>query len=158
MGPHKLGMTDKGSTDKRSGREGPVPAHPTPCTWEWIGVGCAIGIDHFRQGDSRLVALLDAGEVVLHPWSIGELALGNLANRDETLRLLGDLPQAPIVPAPDILRLVDEARLHGLGIGDVDVQLLASTRSIDGAELWARDRRLLAAAKRLQIAFESATA
>lgn len=83
-----------------------------------------------------------------------EIALGNLGNREETLRLLRDMPQAAVVPDRDVLRLIDEMSLHGAGIGYVDVQVLAAVLALDGTELWTRDRRLLSAAGRLQIAYE----
>lgn len=119
-----------------------------------ILVDMSVWIDHFRQTDPLLFSLLDAGQVLAHPWSIGELALGNLRNRTETLRLLRRLPSAPVMPFADVLQMIDDYRLHGLGIGYVDAQLLAATRFTRDASVWTRDRRLLAAAQGIGIAYE----
>ena len=59
-----------------------------------ILVDTSVWIDHLRSGDERLADLLNRSQVVIHPFVIGELACGNLRNRDEVLRLLNDLPQA----------------------------------------------------------------
>jgi hypothetical protein len=44
--------------------------------------------------------------------------------------------------------------LAGLGIGYVDVHLLASTRLTAGSSLWTRDKRLSSVAERLGVATE----
>jgi len=46
-----------------------------------ILVDTPIWIDHLRQRDERLTRLLNQGQVLSHPFVIGELALGNLQNR-----------------------------------------------------------------------------
>lgn len=38
----------------------------------------SIWIDHLRQGDEHLSELLGMGQVLAHPYVVGELALGNL--------------------------------------------------------------------------------
>jgi predicted nucleic acid-binding protein len=43
-----------------------------------ILVDTSVWIEHLRAGSGRLAALLNKGEVLLHPFVIGELALGNL--------------------------------------------------------------------------------
>ena len=40
----------------------------------------SIWIDHLRRGDPGLIALLNAESVVMHPWVLGEIALGTLAH------------------------------------------------------------------------------
>lgn len=107
----------------------------------------AVWIDHFRDGDSQLIELLDRGAVLAHPWVTVELALGHLRGRAEILRLLDDLPQASVASAAELLALVEHHELYGLGF--VDAQLLAATLLTDDAALWTRDRRLDAAAQRL---------
>lgn len=114
-----------------------------------ILVDTAVWIDHFRDGGSSLAGLLERGEVLAHPWVTGELALGQLRGRAEILRLLGQLPQATVATAAELLAFVERHELFGLGIGYVDAQLLAGTRLTDDARLWTRDRRLRAAAERL---------
>jgi predicted nucleic acid-binding protein len=45
----------------------------------------SVWVDHLRASDKALVALLDAGMVLAHPFVIGELALGNLRQREIVL-------------------------------------------------------------------------
>lgn len=115
-------------------------------------VDTSVWIDHLRAGDSELVGLLNAGEVLAHPWVTGELALGQMANRQEVLGLVDSLPQALVATAPEVLKLIETHRLFGLGVGYVDAHLLASTLLTAEATLWTRDQRLNAAASRLGVA------
>lgn len=80
---------------------------------------------------------------------MGELALGHLVRRSEVIGLLLALPGATVATPEEILVLVEHHKLHGIGIGYVDAQLLASTALTDGAQLWTADRRLEAAAIRV---------
>ncbi|MGI8983083.1 MAG: VapC toxin family PIN domain ribonuclease [Acidimicrobiales bacterium] len=96
-----------------------------------------------------MARLLDDGLVLGHPWVAGELALGHLVRRSEVIGLLGSLPRAMVATPEEILALVEHHQLHGIGIGYVDAQLLASTALTDGATLWTADRRLEAAAVRV---------
>jgi predicted nucleic acid-binding protein len=117
-----------------------------------ILVDTSVWIEHLRAGEERLTALLDAGEVLAHPFVIGELALGNLRGRDAFLRDLGDLPQAAVVADEEVLGFIEDQALFGRGIGYVDAHLLAAARLTAGARLWTRDRNLLAVAARLDLA------
>ncbi len=118
-----------------------------------ILVDTTVWIDHFRDGDPLLVRHLERGEVLAHPWVTGELALGHLRNRAETLRLLSHLPQATVATAAELLAFIERQELFGLGVGYVDAQLIAATRLTDHARLWTSDRRLRTAAERLSAAY-----
>ncbi len=96
--------------------------------------------------------LLELGQVLGHPWVTGELAVGQLRQREEVLGLLSALPTAEVVTSPEMLRFIDRFRLKGRGVGLVDVQLLAATRLTVDARLWTRDRRLGAFATELGLA------
>lgn len=111
-----------------------------------ILVDTSIWVDHLRTGRPALADLLERGMVLGHPWVTGELALGGLPPRGEVLRLLASLPQATVATGDEVLAFIDDHRLHGLGIGFVDAQLLAATRLTPGARLWTGDRRLRDAA------------
>lgn len=119
-----------------------------------ILVDTSIWIDHLRAGHSTLAGLLERGLVLTHPWVVGELALGHLSYRGEVVGLLTSLPQAAVATTDEILTLVERHQLYGLGIGYVDVQLLAATRLTPDAELWTDDKRLVAAASRLGCAVD----
>lgn len=99
-----------------------------------------------------LAALLEARQVLMHPFVLGEIALGNLRRRTQTLTDLGDLPQAPVANHGELLRFVERHTLSGSGIGYVDAHLLASTLLEPSTRLWTRDKRLRAAAERLAVA------
>lgn len=83
---------------------------------------------------------------------LGELALGNLKSRREILRLVRDLPRAAVATDVETMAFIEEHLLYGTGIGFVDAQLLASTRLTPGARLWSTDKKLVAAAVRLNVA------
>ena len=117
-----------------------------------ILVDTSIWIDHLRQRDERLSGLLNQGQVLAHPFVIGELALGNLQNRGAILAALQDLPQTPVATDGEALGFIQENFLYGMGIGYIDAHLLAAVRLMPGAMLWTRDKRLLAAATKLGLA------
>jgi predicted nucleic acid-binding protein len=97
-------------------------------------------------------ALLFNKEVLIHPFVIGELAVGNLRPRDEMLALLQALPITGVVADDEVLELISQHRLFGRGIGYVDAHLLAAARLATGTMLWALDRRLHDAANELGLA------
>jgi predicted nucleic acid-binding protein len=112
----------------------------------------SVWVDHLRAGDAALARLLDHGEVLIHPFVIGELALGNLRQREAVLDALGNLPQATVATDSEVLRFIADHDLAGHGIGYVDAHLLAAVRLTSAALLWTRDKHLLAAARRLGLA------
>lgn len=118
-----------------------------------ILVDTSVWVEHLRSGNATLADGLDAGDVLVHPHVIGELACGNLKNRKEVLDLLGHLPFAPIASDAEALALIARRTLMGRGIGYVDVHLLASTILAAGARLLTLDRRLRAAATALGVGF-----
>jgi predicted nucleic acid-binding protein len=117
-----------------------------------ILVDTSVWVDHLRGGDEGLASLLDGGEVLSHPFVIGELALGHLRQRDLVVTSLQDLPKAQVATDDEVLRFIGERRLFGLGIGYVDAHLLAAALLTAGAALWTRDARLLGAARQLGLA------
>jgi predicted nucleic acid-binding protein len=112
----------------------------------------SIWIDHFRRVDARLAGLLDHGDIVIHPFVIGELLLGSVSKVSAMLNNLNRLPKATIASNDEVLGLIVRRKLSGLGIGYVDAHLLASTMLTAEASIWTRDKRLLAAAKSLKLA------
>ena len=114
-----------------------------------ILVDTSLWVDHLRKGDARLAALLERGAVVMHPFIIGEIACGSLADRRNVLELLQDLPTAVVAVGAEVLGFIERHALHGKGIGYIDVHLLASVALTAGCSLWTRDRRLREAAELL---------
>jgi predicted nucleic acid-binding protein len=117
-----------------------------------ILVDTSIWIEHLRSASAILTKLLVDGEVLGHPFVLGELALGNLRQRDEIMLVLRRLPQAISASHQEVLQFVDREALFGRGIGYVDAHLLAAARLTVGTRLWTRDRRLQAVAVQLDMA------
>ena len=117
-----------------------------------ILVDSSIWIDYLRSGDVALARLLEESSVLTHPFILGELALGNLRQREQILDDLQTLPE--IIPATDdeVMHFINTNRLYGKGIGYVDAHLLASVRLVPGSRIWTRDKRLDALAREMNIA------
>jgi predicted nucleic acid-binding protein len=102
-----------------------------------------------------LAGLLDSGMVLMHPFVVGELALGNLRQRETVLNALSGLPCASIATDTEVLHFIGQHTLFARGIGYVDVHLLAGARLTTGALLWTKDKRLHDVAAQLSLAFTS---
>ena len=116
-----------------------------------ILVDTSVWVDHLRVGDADMQRALDAAEVFIHPYVIGEIALGQLPRRALILDLLATLPVVPVVSTKECLTFVERHHLFGRGIGYVDVHLLASAALAHETRLWTRDRRLFDAAAALGV-------
>ena len=117
-----------------------------------ILIDTSVWIDHLRSGDRTLAELLNAGQVLTHPFVIGELALGHLRQRQLIRETLVDLPSAIVASDEEVLGFIGQGSLFESGIGYVDAHLLASTRLTADATLWTRDKHLRFAADRLALA------
>lgn len=107
-------------------------------------VDTSVWIDFWRGARAvvDLARSLEEGEVLLHPWVFGEIALGNLGSRRPAiLRDLSLLPVAPVASHAEVMSLIDRCSLAGSGLGWVDAHLLAAAR-IASADLWTNDQRL----------------
>ena len=115
-----------------------------------ILVDTSVWIDHLRLGSERLKSLLQDDQVLCHPFVIGELACGNLHNRNEIIHLLEALPGAPVADHSEVLHLINAQRLYGRGLGWIDAHLLTSAL-LAGCELWTLDRLLHTLADRVDL-------
>jgi predicted nucleic acid-binding protein len=91
-------------------------------------------------------------DIICHPFIIGELACGNLRNRKEILSLLHSLPKATVLEHDEILYFIESKKLMGIGIGLIDVHLLASAY-LTHSPLWTIDKKLLNASGALGISY-----
>jgi predicted nucleic acid-binding protein len=121
-----------------------------------ILVDSSVWIAHLRKGDVRLASMLEGGEVLMHPFILGELACGNLGNRAAVLSLLENLPEAPVATDAEALAFIHRHALMGKGIGYIDVHLLAAIALAGQATLWTLDKRLAAVGETLGFAYISA--
>lgn len=110
----------------------------------------SVWVHHIREPSVDFLQHLNADQVLMHSWVVGELALGNLPRRSVFLGYLNALP--PLVEARDeeVMEMIEVNRLHGSGIGWVDAHLVASAR-LSNAGLWTRDKRLFTVAQRLGV-------
>jgi predicted nucleic acid-binding protein len=115
-----------------------------------ILVDTSVWVDHLRRGNARLERLLNDALVLVHPFVVGELALGGLKKRSEILGLLEEMPQAEAASHAEVLEFVDRHSLAGSGVGWIDVHLLVSA-ALSSVSLWTLDRRLASAASRLAL-------
>jgi predicted nucleic acid-binding protein len=102
----------------------------------------SIWIDHFRSGDEELRHRLEQRQIVIHPFIIAELALGNLKERHKTLALLDLLPPLRMAQLTEVRLTIEARKLHSRGIGLIDAHLIASVLINPPTLLWTRDKPL----------------
>jgi len=89
----------------------------------------------------------------MHPFVLGELSCGNLANRAELLQLLAALPQILVATDAEVQYFIEQRSLMGKGIGYIDAHLMSAV-ALDGtAKIWTRDKRLHKVARKLSLAW-----
>ena len=101
---------------------------------------------------AELDRLLGRDEVSGHDFVYGELLIGDKGGRKELLANYERMDQAPVVPHRDVVAFVRDRKLHGRGIGWIDVHLLASAL-VGRVRLWTADPALATLAKQLEIAY-----
>lgn len=114
-------------------------------------VDTSIWISHFRTNHQYLSELLEADEVLIHDFIIGELACGHLKNRRAILKLLDSLPRIKNASHEEVLYLIEQQKLMGLGLGIVDFHLLTCAK-ISQTKLFTADKTLQKTANLLNIA------
>lgn len=117
-----------------------------------ILVDTSVWVSHFRKTSSQLRSLLTEGKVLSHEFVMGELACGSFNNRREILALLKTLPKAVAAEHEEILQFIDNHKIMNLGIGLIDVHLLASSK-LTKAPLWTLDKKLQKVAEKLHTAY-----
>jgi predicted nucleic acid-binding protein len=115
-------------------------------------VDTSVWVAHLQGGKAGLEPLLNDGDVICHPFIIGELACGNLKSRSELLSLLQSLPMASHVEHDEVMQFMENHRLMGKGLGYVDIHLLASAL-LSKTLLWTYDKKLNEAASKLGLKF-----
>ena len=103
---------------------------------------------------SELERLLAVDEVAGHELVYGELLIGDRGGRTKLLAGYEKMHQSSLVPHGDVVAFVRTRRLHGRGVGWIDVHLLASA-IVGRLQLWTADQSLAALARELGVAWES---
>jgi len=117
-----------------------------------ILVDTSVWVSYLRTDDIHLRDLLLDGEVLCHPFVVGELACGNLKNRMEILSSLQALPMARVAEHEEILQFIILHDLMGIGIGLIDGHLLAAA-ILSRTPLWTMDKHLRTASTNLDISY-----
>jgi predicted nucleic acid-binding protein len=104
---------------------------------------------------TELDGLLGQGDVIGHAFVYGELLVGDRGGRRPLLDAYEHMRQASVVPHPEVVAFARDRRLHGRGVGWIDVHLLASAL-VGSSRLWTADARLAAIAQDLGVAYELA--
>ncbi|HEX4135762.1 MAG TPA: PIN domain-containing protein [Bryobacteraceae bacterium] len=103
---------------------------------------------------NRLAELLERDEVVGHELIYGELFVGDRGGRAKLLANYGKMRQAVMIPHEEVVAFVRDRRLHGRGVGWIDVHLLASAL-VGGFPLWTADPRFAAVASEIGVVWEN---
>jgi len=122
-----------------------------------ILVDTSLWIEYFSARQPLLHELIADRQAAIHDLVIGELAVGDLRDRAATLYALSRIKQSEHVSDQEALALIEAEDLWGIGLGFVDVHLLASALITPNCQLWSRDKRLAATAERLGVAFSAPT-
>jgi predicted nucleic acid-binding protein len=110
----------------------------------------SIWINHLDKSGEVMSRLLQDDKIVLHPFVVGEIALGNLRNRKLILGNLRQFSTLAVADDQDVLELIEIHGLFGMGIGYIDCHLLTSA-ALANARLWTADKRLAAAALKVNL-------
>ena len=119
-------------------------------------VDTSVWIGHFKQRNAHLVALLESGRVVCHPYVVVEVACGTPPNRRAIVTLLAELDSVPVATPDEVLDMTERRNLYGRGCGFVDMSLLASTLLSENALIWTMDKRLDSVASELKRVYRTA--
>lgn len=95
-------------------------------------------IEHFAKPDPEIGRLATQRELLVHPFVIGELAMGRLRERKKVLDDLNDLETVAKADDAEVIGFVERYHLYGTGIGWIDAHLLAAAR-LAGVQLMTHD-------------------
>lgn len=110
-----------------------------------------VWIDLLRGRNPVMRALLQAGQIAMHPLIVAELALGSLSNRGKTLADLDSLATVKVAHLAEVRGMIEAHKLYSRGIGLTDAHLVASCLLSPGTKLWTRDTALRRVAASLGI-------
>ena len=109
---------------------------------------------YFRYGNPLLSQLIENDFLAVHPVVIGELSVGNLKNREQTIHDLRVFPMVQPASDEETYFLLREHELWGKGIQWNDLLILASVIAAPGKLLWTQDRRLAEIAKHFSVSYD----
>jgi hypothetical protein len=98
-----------------------------------------------------MARLLGAGQIVMHPFIVAEIALGSLHNRRKRLAEMEALLEVRVAQLNEVRHMIEAHTLYSKGIGLTDAHLIASCLLTPGIQLWTRDGALFKVAQTLGI-------
>lgn len=114
-------------------------------------VDTCVWIAHFKSPNPLLIGLLESQLVFTHEQVLGELLVGNIPQRRNTLVLLLLLPRLGNGSFAEVMWFVERQSLNAKGLSWGDIHLLSSC-ILAGAKLYTLDARLNAQATFLGLA------
>jgi predicted nucleic acid-binding protein len=119
-----------------------------------ILVDTSVWVTHIQGKPSHLDEVLGEGEIILHPFVLGELLLNGLPKRGPFSAVyLEQYAQIAVASALEVASFIQWARLAGTGVGYVDAHLLVAARLLPGCSIMTLDTDLAAQAQRFGVAF-----
>lgn len=109
---------------------------------------------YFRYGEPTLTSLIEYDFLAIHPLVIGELSMGTLPKRQQTIKDLHAFPRLRPTSYKEIHVLLEEHTLWGKGHQWNDLAILASVLTTPGTLLWTKDKRLAETANILSVNYE----
>ena len=111
----------------------------------------SVWVDYLRHKNAPILAPLNQGDVVMHDYVVGEMALGGLSQAK--LAMFSRMRRCHCASHDEVMHLIAERNLAGRGLGYVDSHLLAAAL-IDRLQLWTLDRALQQVASELGCALK----
>ncbi|MBK1854565.1 hypothetical protein JO972_06320 [Verrucomicrobiaceae bacterium 5K15] len=113
-----------------------------------------IWCQYFRDGKPVLTSLIEYDFLSIHPLVIGELSVGNLPQRKQTLIDLRAFPTVRAASYAETHHLIEENQLWGKGLQWNDLAILASVIASEDTLLWTDDKRLATAAEQFGVCYK----
>lgn len=110
----------------------------------------SVWIDHIDGKPTRLREALVEAAVRIHPYVVGELALGTLKDRT-ILASLDRMPRVVTASPAEVRYAIERHHLAGSGIGYVDTHLLISVLVTPRCFLLTTDKKLMRVAEHLGV-------
>ena len=107
----------------------------------------------FREGQKVLTELIKHDFLAIHPLVIGELAVGNLPNREQTLADLQAFHPVRSASYEETHHFIEENQLWGKGLQWNDFAILASVIASDNILLWTENKRLAEIAMQFSVCY-----
>jgi predicted nucleic acid-binding protein len=102
----------------------------------------SVWVDHFKRPNEHLELLLADGNILCHPYIVGEVSCGTPPRRRAFIDFLSNLEALPIATHQEVLATIEAHQLFGRGCGYVDISLLSSILISERALIWTFDKPL----------------